>query len=93
MKIKGTIFKKRTYFDSECRNLNCITFIQVEPGLLLDGCLIKILPILSSSCSMMKNVGDTVEVEGKVEFQAITTVMGSRNLHPVPVMKETRSIS
>ncbi|MEW9673712.1 hypothetical protein [Ammoniphilus sp. 3BR4] len=93
MKIKGTIFKKRTYFDSECRNLNCITFIQVDPGLLLNGCMIKILPILSPSCSMVKIEGDLLEVEGKVEFHAITTVMGNRNLHPVPVMKEIRSIS
>lgn len=93
MKLKGTIFKKRTYFDNKCRDLNCITFIEVEPGLLLDGCMIKILPILSTSCAMMKNEGDTVEVEGNVEFQSITTVMGIRNLHPVPVMKEIRSIS
>ncbi|GAB7386215.1 hypothetical protein BSNK01_00500 [Bacillaceae bacterium] len=87
MKIRGKIVKKRPYVDIEEKDINCITFVDVEDGIDVNGDKIKIIPILSDDSKIPQQIGESVEVDGKIEFKKIVTPSGKRNLSPVPVVR------
>jgi len=93
MRIKGKIFKKRSYIDNDFSDVNCIAFVEIDNGINVDGDTIRIIPILCDRSSISKGVGESIEVEGNIEFKSITTRSGKRNLSPVPVLRLTRTIS
>lgn len=92
MKIKGKIVKKRPYFDNEDKTINCITFLEVENGIIVNGETIKIIPILSTDSAMTKAVGEDIEVEGEIEYKRIFTSSGKRCLSPIPTLRSTASL-
>jgi hypothetical protein len=87
MKVKGKIVRKRPYFDHEDGSINCITFLEVENAITINGEAIKIIPILCTESSLTQNVGDNVEVEGEIEYKRIFTSSGKRCLSPIPTLR------
>jgi hypothetical protein len=89
MKIKGKIVRKRPYFDHEDGSVNCITFLEVENAIIINGESIKIIPILCTDSTMTKAVGENIEVEGEIEYKRIFTSSGKRCLSPIPTLRST----
>ncbi|GAX89965.1 hypothetical protein [Effusibacillus lacus] len=90
MKITGKIVRKRAYFDSEDTNVNCIAFIEIDDGVLVNGDKIKIIPMLSDGSQIPQDIGESVEIEGEIVFKQIFTSSGKRNSSPVPILQPSR---
>ncbi|BCJ86364.1 hypothetical protein [Effusibacillus dendaii] len=90
MKLTGRIVRKRAYFDSEDRNINCITFLEIDDGVVVNGDKIKIIPILSEDSQIPQAVGESVEVEGEIQFKQIVTSSGKRNSSLMPILQPNR---
>ncbi|MFC4769748.1 hypothetical protein [Effusibacillus consociatus] len=86
MKISGKIVKKRTYIDNEDRNINCITFLELDKGITVNGDRIKIIPLLSEETMVPQNVGDNIEVDGEIIFKKIFTMFGNLSSSPIPTL-------
>lgn len=87
MKIRGKIFRKRSYRDYTCENINCISFLEIDNFLQVSGEKIKIIPILSQDSTMLQMVGKSVEIEGEIELRKIITSLGIPILFPIPVIR------
>lgn len=92
MRVTGKIVRKRAYFDTEDRNINCIAFIEVDDGLLVNGDKIKIIPILSDDSRIPQTIGESVLVEGDIVFKRIVTSSGKRNSSPVPILQPNKIV-
>lgn len=90
MKVSGKIVRKRAYFDSEDVNINCITFLEIDDGIMVNGDKIKIIPILSEDSLIPQTIGENVEVEGEIVFKQIVTSSGKRNSSPMPILQPKR---
>lgn len=92
MKIKGKIVKKRPYTDAEIRNVNCITFLEIDDGLVVNGDTVKILPILSHEQMIPQKVGEVIEVDGDMIYKQIITSSGKRSMSAIPTLSAKRLI-
>lgn len=92
MKIKGEIYKIRSYFDYNLqKNIN-ISFIEADELIKVNGTMIKLIPIISESSSNFK-VGEKIEVDGEIRFEYIKTSTGNRSAAPIPVVRQSKSVS
>ncbi|MED4226330.1 hypothetical protein [Neobacillus cucumis] len=85
MRIRGKIFKKRPYPKLLYNNINCISFLEVEHGIQVEGDHIKIIPILSEESYVSPLVGEKVEIEGELKWRRIITSSGKLSFSPIPV--------
>jgi hypothetical protein len=85
LRIRGEIFKKRTYPKLLYNNINCISFLEVEHGIQVEGDHIKIIPILSEESDVSLLVGEIVEIEGEIKWKRIITSSGKLSFSPIPV--------
>ncbi|WP_018133458.1 hypothetical protein [Effusibacillus pohliae] len=90
MKITGKIVRKRAYFDTDDRTINCIAFLEIDDGLLVNGDKIKIIPVLGEDSLIPQASGENVEIEGEIVFKQIVTSSGKRNSSPIPILQPTR---
>lgn len=86
MNVKGEIFKKRSYENTEDRSVNCLLFINVCEGVMIDGNRVNTLPMLVSDEGMDYKIGDTIEVKGTIEFRRLITSSGKLSFYPLPVI-------
>jgi len=86
MIISGKIVKKRTYFDHEDVNINCIAFLELERGIVVNGDRLKIIPILSQESMVPQMVGESIEIDGDIVFKKIVTAFGSVSTSPIPTL-------
>lgn len=91
MKVKGKIVRKRPYFDDEDHSINCITFLEIENAIMVNGEPIKIIPILCQDSVLTQSVGENIEIEGEISFKRICTASGKRSLSPIPTLISTAS--
>ncbi|MES0857604.1 hypothetical protein ABS784_15520 [Geobacillus sp. G4] len=89
MRVAGTIVKKRSYFDSEDKNINCILFIESDEEIVVNGDKIKIIPVLARGSAVSRNEGEHIEVDGEVVFKKIKTSLGHLSFCPIPAIKAT----
>jgi len=87
MKVRGEIYKTRTYFDYNLqKNIN-ISFIEADESIKVNGTMIKLLPIISESSSYYRE-GEKIEVDGEIRFEYIMTSTGNRSAAPIPVIRQ-----
>lgn len=86
MRIRGEIFKKRSYPNHGHKKFNCISFLEVEHEVLVGEDRIKIIPILSEESDVSGIVGKRVEAQGKIEWKRIITPTGKPSFLPLPVL-------
>ncbi|USK36610.1 hypothetical protein LIT25_28110 (plasmid) [Bacillus sp. F19] len=85
MRIKGEIYKKRSYKSSGLYHSTYITFIRVHQGIMINGENIIIIPILSDEMHRYE-VGEHIDLNGRIEFKRIITSTGDLSFLPVPVI-------
>ncbi|MEH7308048.1 hypothetical protein [Neobacillus drentensis] len=87
MKVRGEIYKIRSYFDYNLqKNIN-ISFIEADESIIVNGTMIKLLPIISESASDYRE-GEKIEVDGEIRFEYIMTSTGNRSAAPIPVIRQ-----
>lgn len=86
MRIRGEIFKTRSYPNYGHKKFNCISFLEVEHEVLVGEDKLKIIPILSEESDISGTVGEKVEVQGKIEWKRIITSTGKPSFLPIPVL-------
>ncbi|MFF5400614.1 hypothetical protein ACFY5J_25170 [Peribacillus butanolivorans] len=91
MKIRGEIYKIRSYFDCNSQKKINISFILADELIKVNGSMIKLFPIISESISNYK-VGEKIEVDGEIRFEYIMTSTGSRSTAPIPVIRQRISV-
>ncbi|MEW9673765.1 hypothetical protein [Ammoniphilus sp. 3BR4] len=87
MKIKGKLFKKRHYHDLEFKKINCLSFLEIDNVVKVDGDRIKVIPVLSEESAISPNLGVSVEIDGEIEWKQIVTPMGNLISLPMPVLR------
>ncbi|MFC4769281.1 hypothetical protein [Effusibacillus consociatus] len=90
MRVTGKIVRKRAYFDTTDRDINCIAFIEIDDGIFVNGDKIKIIPILGEESRIPQSIGENIAVEGEIVFKQIVTSSGKRNSSPVPILQPKR---
>jgi hypothetical protein len=83
MKIKGKVYKKRTYLDQTKQEGMKISFLELDECIKLNGDLIKFIPIFGANF----NVGEKIEMDGVIRNEYIITSMGKRSYEPVPAIR------
>jgi hypothetical protein len=83
MKIKGKVYKKRTYLDQTKQEGMNISFLELDECIKLNGDLIKFIPIFGANF----NVGEKIEMDGVIRNEYIITSMGKRSYEPVPAIR------
>lgn len=86
MKITGIVFRKRSYRDYEYAYMGCITFLEIQNEVHINGERLKIIPLLSRNPDLTGEVGEWMEVDGDLEMKRILALNGNRNLLPIPVL-------
>jgi hypothetical protein len=85
VRIKGTVFKKRTYPKHHYKKMDHLSFLEVKDNISFDGDVLKIIPVLSQKSMECWNIGDEIDVEGEMKYIRIITSLGKLSLLPVPV--------
>jgi hypothetical protein len=83
MKIKGEVYKKRTYLDHTKQKGMNISFLELDECIKLNGDLIKFIPIFCANL----NVGEKIELDGVICNEYIITSTGKRSYEPVPAIR------
>ena len=90
MRIKGEVFKKRSYPYHSEENINCICFLEIDDAIQVGEDKIKVIPILSEESIVSRIIGNFIEVEGEIYWKQIITPLGRPNSLPVPILRLDR---
>ncbi len=90
MRIKGEVFKKRSYPYHAEENIDCICFLEIDDAIQVGEDKIKVIPILSEESIVSRIIGNFIEVEGEIYWKQIITPLGRPNSLPVPILRLDR---